>query len=89
MDIKQAVTAWAEDILDGLEMMEEEKEITEDLLLDWNEIITSVILARNVEAGKTMPTFQRDGKSKPAEGLTRICRAKNMMKIRKEMMNMK
>ena len=78
-----------EDILDGLEMMEEMKEISETFLLDWTEIITSIIVARNMEAGNTMPTFQKDGKDDSTKGMTRICRAGNMIKIRKELMKNK
>ena len=50
-----------EDILDGLEMMEEDGEIAGDLLLDSTEIIT-MIIARNLCSDRIPVTFQQAGK---------------------------
>ena len=58
-----------EDILDGLEMMEEDGEIAGDLLLDSTEIIT-MIIARNLCSDRIPVTFQQAGKMKtfPKDG---------------------
>ena len=45
-----------EDILDGLEMMEEDGEIAGDLLLDSTKIIT-MIMARNLCSARIPVTF--------------------------------
>ena len=108
MEIKNALLDWmqenskstmmeeGEDILDGLEMMTESGDITESLLLDCTEMITTLIVARNLDCEEssaqpsTLPTFQKAGKGDTRKKLTRQSRASSMTKIRqelKEMMN--
>ena len=78
-----------EDILDGLELMLESTEISGSLLLDSTELITALIVARNLDVDRVMPTFQQDGNQDSTKRLSRICRAGSMMKVRYEMMRMK
>ena len=77
-----------EDILDGLEVMEESGEVSGTLLLDITEIITALTVARNLDTDRLMPTFQQDGKPR-TKRLKRIGRAESMAKVRGEMMKMK
>ena len=98
-DIKEAIIDWllendeeilveeGEDIIEGLEMMEVEGEISNELLLDSTEIIT-LLIARNLcyqemntsflKDGnlKSTKPFQRGGKLKDGEG--RLDRMKRM-----------
>ena len=74
-----------EDILDGLEQMMEYGEISGTLLLDSTEIITALIVARNMDVDTEMPTFQQVGNQDSTKRLSRVCRAENMMKVRDEM----
>ena len=60
-----------EDILDGLELMTESEEISDSLLMDCTEIITTLIVARNLEHEEVMPTFQKAGSQNPKKKLTR------------------
>ena len=46
-----------EDILDGLELMADSGEVSSTLLLDCTEMITTLIVARNVDDEEIMPTF--------------------------------
>ena len=73
-----------EDILDGLEQMMEWK-ISGTLLLDSTEIITALIVARNMDVDTEMPTFQQVGNQDSTKRLSRVRRAENMMKVRDEM----
>ena len=59
--------------------------------MDSTEIITSIIVARNmmyVESQK-MPTFLKDGKGKSTNNISRICRASSMMRMREELLRKK
>ena len=72
-DVKEALVDWliendestmveeGEDIVDGLETMELEGEISRKLLLDSTEVIT-MIIARNLCPGTVQPTFLKAGK---------------------------
>ena len=71
-EVKEAIVEWmitndvetlveeGEDILDGLETMESLGEVSNNLLLDSTELITSIILARRMETDQEMPAFQKD-----------------------------
>ena len=99
MEIKEAVLDWmttndedtlveeGEDILDGLEVMEDLGEVSIRLLMDSTELITSVILARGLIDGQDMPTFQKDGNdvSPASRNISRKSRANSMIKIREEL----
>ena len=74
-----------ENILDGLEVMEECGEVSGTLLLDITEIVTALTVARNLDTCRMMPTFQQDGNSS-SKRLGRIGRAKSMAKVKDEMM---
>ena len=78
-----------EDILDGLETMENLGEVSSKLLLDSTELITSIIVARRMESEEMMPTFQKDGKQPTTKNISRINRASSMIKIREEIMKKK
>ena len=76
-----------EDILDGLKMMEEREDISEDILLDATEMITCLIISMNLDTDRMMPTFQKDGNSEKqtTERIKSIGRASGRTKMRKEM----
>ena len=78
-----------EDILDGLEMMANAGEITNELLLDCTEMITTLIVARNLDSEEMMPSFQKAGNKEGNKRITRQSRAERMTKIRKELMSKK
>ena len=101
-DIKSGLVDWmfendtstlmeeGEDILDGLEMMAKAGEVSDNLLIDCTELITTLIVARNLDDEEMMPAVQKDGKSTLRnKKLTRQSRAENMMKIRKELLEKK
>ena len=73
-----------EDIVDGIETMElnEEPGISEGVLMDATEIITSIIVARGMETDRIAPIFLQDGKKTRVK---RVGRAENMIKMREEM----
>ena len=79
-----------EDILDGLEAMngDETGEVTEEILMDAAEIITAIIVARDVETSKVAPIFQKDGK-RTASKIRRIGRAEGMRRMREELRKVK
>ena len=78
-----------EDILDGLEIMEGVGEVSRELLMDTTEIITSIIVARNMRYDQEMPTFLKDGTRESTKNISRIGRARSMAKIREELMKKK
>ena len=78
-----------EDILDGLELMADSGEVSSTLLLDCTEMITTLIVARNLDDEEVMPTFQKAGTQNPKKKLTRQSRAESMTTIRKELVSMK
>ena len=101
-DVKNGLVDWmfendtstlmeeGEDILDGLEMMAKAGEVSDKLLIDCTDLITTLIVARNLDDEEMMPAFQKDGKSTLRnKKLTRQSRAENMMKIRKELLEKK
>ena len=102
MMIKDALWSWmteneietlveeGEDILDGLEAMngDETGEVTEEILMDAAEIITAIIVARDVETSKVAPIFQKDGK-RTASKIRRIGRAEGMRRMREELRKVK
>ena len=75
-----------EDILDGLEMMEKAGEIPGDILMDSTELITALIVARNLNSDRMPTTFQKDGKSETETKERRVGRASSMIKLRRELM---
>ena len=77
-----------EDILDGLELMTESGEVSNSFLVDCTDIITTLIVARNLENEEVMPTFQKAGNHNPKKKLTRQNRAGSMAKIRKELLSL-
>ena len=77
-----------EDILDGIEVMEECGEVSGTLLLDITEVITALIVDRKLDTDRIMPTFQQAGEQK-FDRLKRIGRAESMAKVRNEMLKMK
>ena len=99
-EVKEAIIEWmvdnddstlmeeGEGILDGLELMAESGEVSDSLLLDCTEIITTMIVARNLEDEEVMPTFQKAGYQNPKKKLTRQNRAGSMAKIRKELLSL-
>ena len=101
--VKEALVDWmltnkddtlveeGEDILDGLETMEGLGEVSEKLLMDSTEIITSIIVARKMDDDHEMPTFQRDREdvTPSSRNITRIGRANSMIKIREELIRKK
>ena len=70
-----------EDILDGLETMlgEPGRGVTEDILKDATEIITSIILAEQMAKNKIAPIFLRAGKSR------KVGRVEGMERMREEL----
>ena len=88
MTIKEALWSWiaenevvtlveeGEDILDGLEAMltEEDNGVSDEVLMDANEIITAIIMARGLETSRVAPLFQKDGR-KMTNKIRRIGRA--------------
>ena len=99
-NVKEALLDWmleneestlmeeGEDILVGLEMMTESGDILESLLLDCIEMITTLIVARNLDNEEVMSTFQKAGNQNSRKKLTRQSRAGNMSNIRKEFMSL-
>ena len=99
-EVKEAILDWmienkettlteeGEDILDGVEVMEECGEISGTLLLDITEIITALIVARKLDTDRILPTFQQAGEQK-SDRLKRIGRAESMAKVRDEMLKLK
>ena len=99
-EVKEAILGWmidnkettlteeGEDILDGIEVMEECGEVSGTLLLDITEVITALIIARKLDTDRIMPTFQQAGEQK-FDRLKRIGRAESMAKVRDEMLKMK
>ena len=79
-----------EDILDGLEMMEQENSsgVTENIMIDATEIITAIIVANGLDTQRVAPIFQEDGK-KTTEKIKRIGRAEGMIRMREEMRKLK
>ena len=57
-------------------------EISSDLLMDSTEIITSIIVARNMMLDQEMPKFLKEGNRNSSKNISRIGRAKSMVKIR-------
>ena len=51
-------------------------------------MITTLIVARNLDDEEVMTTFQKAGNQNPKKKLTRQNRAKSMTKIRKELMSL-
>ena len=100
-EVKEALADWmlendldtlveeGEDILDGMELMEGVGEVSKELLMDSTEIITSIIVARNMMYDQEMPTFLKDGNRESANNISRIGRASSMVKIREELMKKK
>ena len=71
-------------------MMEKAGEISGNLLMDSTEMITALIIARNLDSEGIMPTFLKDGKPESVKKkLTRIGGAKSMAKIREKLMTTK
>ena len=79
-----------EDIQDGLESMltEDGTGVTDEVLIDATEIITTIIVARGMETQRIAPIFQKAG-FKASERVNRIGRAEGMMKMREEMRKLK
>ena len=79
-----------EDILDGLETMEQEngKEVTVDIMIDATEIMTTIIVANGLDNQRIAPLFQKDGKVE-TEKSRRIGRAEGMMRMQEEMRKLK
>jgi hypothetical protein len=100
-EVKEALADWmlendldtlveeGEDILDGMELIEGVGEVSKELLMDSTEIITSIIVARNMMYDQEMPTFLKDGNRESANNISRIGRASSMVKIREELMKKK
>ena len=102
-EVKEAIIEWmitndvetlveeGEDILDGLETMESLGEVSDNLLLDSTELITSIIVARRMETDQELPAFQKDGNEENAasRNISRISRASSMIKIREELLRRK
>ena len=65
-----------EDILDGLELMMDNKEegMTMETLMDVTEIITTLLIWRSLTGKKIAPVFQKAGAS-TSKRITRIGRA--------------
>ena len=59
------------------------------MLLDSTEIITALLVARNLDMDTEMPTFQQIGNEDSTKRLSRVCRAESMVKVREEMRKMK
>ena len=57
--------------------------------MDSTEIVTALLVARNLDMDRFKPTFQQDGTQDSTKRLSRICRADSMMKVRDEMVRMK
>ena len=77
----------AEDMLDGLQVMTEEKEtgMREEILIQATDIVTALVIAGNLDLGKV--SFQKDGKAdqtflKDGKLIRRVGRAERMKKIR-------
>ena len=75
-----------EDILDGLELMMDNKEegMTMETLMDVTEIITTLLLWRSFTDKKIAPIFQKAGVS-TSERIKRIDRSEGMKKMRDEL----
>ena len=75
-----------EDILDGLESMlgDDGNEVTEDILKDVTELITTIIIAEEMAKHRVAPVFQQAGKAR-ADKVKRIGRAEGMIRMREEM----
>ena len=83
----------AEDMLDGLEGLAEASEmgVTNNILMEATEIITAVVLARNLDREKV--SFQMDGEEellfqKDGNLPRRVGRAAGMKKVREELAKM-
>ena len=72
-------------------MIDERKEISEEILLDATEMITSLIISRNLDTDRVIPTFQKDGNSGKGstERIQRVGRAAGMTKMREELSKFK
>ena len=72
-------------------MMEEREEISAEILMDATEMITCLIISRNLDTDRVMPTFQKEASTekKTTERIKRIGRASGMTKIRKELDKLK
>ena len=83
----------AEDMLDGLECLAEASEmgVTNNILMEATEIITAVVLARNLDMEKV--SFQMDGEEEllfqeDGNYPRRVGRAAGMMKVKEELAKM-
>ena len=56
--------------------------------MDCTDIITTLIVARNLDNEEVMPTFQKAGNQNPKKKLTRQNRAGSMAKLRKELLTL-
>ena len=93
-EIKVAITDWlaenevdtlieeGEDILDGLECMNSEGTdgVTDDVLLDVTEIVSAVIVAKDLDKPKVASIFQMAGEG--TKKIKRLGRAEGMKKMR-------
>ena len=84
----------AEDMIDGLEEMTATKEMsmTEEVLMKATEIITAIVVARNMDLGK-VPSFQKAGEPSQSFQLDgkrtrRVGRGESMKRIRDELAKM-
>ena len=64
-------------------LTEDDSGVTEEVLIDATEIITTIIVARGMEAQRIATIFQKAG-SKASERV-KIGRAEGIMKMREEM----
>ena len=75
-----------EDILDGLELMMDNKEegMTMETLMDVTEIVTTLLIGKSLTSKKIAPVFRKAGASTSGR-IKRIGRAEGMKKMRDEL----
>ena len=96
-EIKESFTSWlmendettlveeGEDILDGMEVLRDGNEggVTDEMLMDVTDIITSILIGSSWKVKKVAPIFRNAGEQ-TRERIKRIGRAEGMKKMRDE-----